>query len=86
MHENLAHLTDLFVILAVAIRLIAWLKRREKLAEWPLAGYLLITCLAGASVLATGYFGGSMVYNQGIGVQVNGQLVNPPKSAVHPED
>lgn len=31
------------------------------------------------SVLSTGYFGGEMVYDQGIGVKMNGKYINPPK-------
>jgi hypothetical protein len=40
---------------------------------------MLVSVLSAGGVLATGYFGGAMVYDQGVGVKINGKYVNPPK-------
>jgi uncharacterized membrane protein len=79
-HSTLADITLWLAIFVVAIRLFVWrVKSREKMSGVVLTAYLLISVLSAGCVLATGYFGGAMVYDQGVGVKMNGKYVNPPK-------
>lgn len=79
-HENYAHLTMIVSFVVVAIRLFLWWRKSEKIKGFMLLFYLLAGLVTAGLVLTTGYYGGKMVYDQGIGVKVNGKSVNPPKA------
>jgi uncharacterized membrane protein len=79
-HSTLANITLWLAILAVVIRLFVWrIKSQTKMSGVVLTAYMLVSVLSAGGVLATGYFGGAMVYDQGVGVKMNGKYVNPPK-------
>ncbi|MGG5252107.1 DUF2231 domain-containing protein [Neobacillus sp. SM06] len=78
-HQDLADLTTLIAFLVVAFRAFFVLKKKE-LIRVSLAAYLVLSLLSTVGILSTGYFGGKMVYSQGVGVKMNGTYVNPPKS------
>jgi uncharacterized membrane protein len=77
-HSNFADATMWTVFIIVAWRLWMILRGIRLLKHGLLALYLVLTLVSGILVLTTGYFGGEMVYEQGIGVKVHGQSVNPP--------
>lgn len=82
-HSMFADWTMWVTFVVVAIRLLTWWRRKEKLTGLVLTGYLIAALASGALVLTTGYYGGQMVYDQGVGVQMNGKAVNPPQQGFH---
>ncbi len=84
-HEQLADAATLISFLVVAIRVFFIFKKKEFL-RFSLAVYCIVSLVAAASILSVGYFGGKMVYDQGVGVKMNGKYVNPPKAGFHGED
>ena len=77
-HSNFADATMWTVFIIVAWRLWMIFRGVHLLKRKPLVLYIVLILLSGILVLTTGYFGGEMVYDQGIGVKVHGQSVNPP--------
>ncbi|MBD3919331.1 hypothetical protein H8B09_11245 [Paenibacillus sp. PR3] len=77
-HSTLADVTAWVVTLLVIARLYMLFRGRDKLVRAALAIYLVVAIAACGLVLGTGYYGGKMVYDNGIGVKVNGIEVNPP--------
>lgn len=78
MHSTLADLTAWMISILIAARLYLLLRGKTSLIKFTLALYLAVAIASCASVLATGYYGGKMVYDNGIGVKVDGAPVNPP--------
>jgi uncharacterized membrane protein len=77
MHEDFADLT-MWLMIALCTWRIWFALTKKEFKRIALSGYLILTLGCAASVAATGYYGGMMVYDQGIGVSVNGKSVNPP--------
>lgn len=77
-HENLADLTTVLAFIVVAFRAFFIYKKKELLRS-SLVAYCLLSLLCSVSILSVGYFGGKMVYDQGVGVKMHGKYVNPPK-------
>ncbi|MCL6600356.1 MAG: hypothetical protein K6T81_16720 [Alicyclobacillus macrosporangiidus] len=77
-HQLLADLTLWLVLLYTAWRLWSVWRGHAPWRKVKLWISLLVTGVATVTVLGAGYYGGMMVYDQGIGVQVNGKAVNPP--------
>ncbi|GMK40304.1 hypothetical protein PCCS19_33600 [Paenibacillus sp. CCS19] len=78
-HSMLADATAWVVTALTAFRLFMHY-RNKQIAKATLALYLVISIASLGLVLGTGYYGGKMVYSDGVGVKVNGQDVNPSKS------
>ncbi|MGV3465139.1 MAG: DUF2231 domain-containing protein [Heyndrickxia sp.] len=77
-HDTLATITTWLTFLVAAFRIFFMIKKKELVKQWLAIGTILsIICAVG--ILSVGYFGGKMVYDQGIGVKMNGKYVNPPK-------
>ena len=55
------------------------LRGNRPFVKTALAVYLLVSLVTCGLVLGTGYYGGKMVYSDGVGVKVNGEAVHPPK-------
>jgi uncharacterized membrane protein len=81
-HSMLADLTAWVVTILVAGRLLLLLRKKQSLAKLTLVIYLVVAAVSLGLVLGTGYYGGKMVYEDGIGIKVNGTMVNPPSG--HP--
>lgn len=81
-HSRLGNITMWFTFIVVAYRLWNWYKQKE-FQSFPLVLYLLISIVTCICVLVTGYYGGKMVYDQGVGVKKNGAYVNPPVHRPH---
>lgn len=79
-HSTLADITVWIATALVVFRLWMLWKNNRSIVKGILIGYLLLSIASCALVLATGYYGGKMVYNDGVGVKVNGTVVNPPVS------
>jgi uncharacterized membrane protein len=77
-HSLLADLTAWATTLLVAFRVLRHLQERD-FHRGSLALYVLLSCVCSVLVLGTGYYGGKMVYDGGVGVSVNGKPVNPPQ-------
>jgi uncharacterized membrane protein len=77
-HSTLADFTAWAVTLLVLIRLWMLWKQNKPFVKGTLAAYLILSLLSCSLVLATGYYGGKMVYSDGVGVSVKGTPVNPP--------
>lgn len=77
-HSNLADVTTVLAFVVVVFRGYLLLRKKEPYVSL-LILYSLLSLLCMISVLSTGYFGGEMTYDQGIGVKMNGKYVNPPK-------
>jgi uncharacterized membrane protein len=77
-HSLLANLTALAVTALVLFRIFRHLQERD-FTRGALSLYLLVSILISVLVLTTGYYGGKMVYDDGVGVSVSGKAVNPPK-------
>jgi uncharacterized membrane protein len=77
-HSLLANLTAWATTLLVAFRFLRHLQERE-FQRGSLTLYVLLSFVCSALVLGTGYYGGKMVYDDGVGVSVNGKPVNPPQ-------
>ncbi|MEK8127131.1 DUF2231 domain-containing protein [Paenibacillus filicis] len=82
-HSTLANITAWAVTLLVVWRIWRAWRGNRPFAGFLLAGYLLLSIASCALVLGAGYYGGKMVYSDGIGVQVNGTAINPPKARPH---
>ncbi|MDG0793928.1 hypothetical protein OMP38_26220 [Cohnella ginsengisoli] len=78
-HSTLADITAWVVSILVAARLFMIFRGKKSLFKFSLIVYLAIAIASCALVLGTGYYGGKMVYDNGIGVKANGTPVNPPK-------
>lgn len=78
-HSTLADITAWVVSILAAARLFMMLRGKQSFVKIPLVLYLAFALASCALVLGTGYYGGKMVYDNGIGVKVNGNSVNPPK-------
>jgi len=77
-HDTLATITTWLTFLVAAFRIFFVIKKKEMGKQWLAIGTILsIVCAVG--ILSVGYFGGKMVYDQGIGVKIDGKYVNPPK-------
>ncbi|MCM3024781.1 hypothetical protein M3576_15880 [Weizmannia ginsengihumi] len=80
-HKLLAAITTWATFLMVVFRFTFVFRKREIIKQWLIIGSILsIICAVG--ILSVGYFGGKMVYDQGIGVKIHGKYVNPPKQDV----
>ncbi|ETT33620.1 MULTISPECIES: DUF2231 domain-containing protein [unclassified Paenibacillus] len=82
-HETLATLTAWTVTLIAAWRLLMLWKGNRAFVRIPLALYIAVSVASCGLVLGTGYYGGKMVYTDGVGVSANGAAVNPPHSSSH---
>ncbi|OKP85056.1 hypothetical protein A3844_17510 [Paenibacillus helianthi] len=82
-HETLATLTAWAASLIVVWRLIMFWKGKRAFVKVPLVLYLAVSLVACGLVLGTGYYGGKMVYTDGVGVSANGAAVNPPVQGNH---
>lgn len=81
-HQNLADLTTIIAFVVVAVRTFFIWKKKD-FVRVSLALYLILSLLTTAGILSVGYFGGKMVYDQGVGVKMDGKYVNPPKPGNH---
>jgi uncharacterized membrane protein len=81
-HEELADVATIISFVVVAIRVFFMYKKKEFL-RFSLILYCILSLLCTVSILSVGYFGGKMVYDQGVGVKMNGKYVNPPKAGFH---
>jgi uncharacterized membrane protein len=84
-HESLADAATAISFLVVAFRVFFIFKKKE-FVRFSLTLYCILSLLCTASILSVGYFGGKMVYDQGVGVKMNGKYVNPPKAGFHEND
>ncbi|WP_449602112.1 DUF2231 domain-containing protein [Paenibacillus sp. Marseille-Q9583] len=82
-HEMLATLTAWVVSLIVVWRLLMYWKGKHTFKKVPLVLYLVVSLTSCGLVLGTGYYGGKMVYSDGVGVSTNGAPVNPPVQGNH---
>lgn len=78
-HSTLADITAWVVSILTAARLFMIFRGKQSFVKFSLAVYLAVAVASCALVLGTGFYGGKMVYDNGIGVKVNGTSVNPPK-------
>lgn len=78
-HESLATVATILAFVVVAFRGF-FIFRKKELLRSMLVVYCLLSVITSGAILSVGYFGGKMVYDQGVGVKMNGQYVNPPKS------
>ncbi|MFD3448200.1 DUF2231 domain-containing protein [Microbacteriaceae bacterium 4G12] len=78
-HSTLADITSIVASIIVVVRIVLVVKGSQEFLKKALIPYLLLSALSLVLVLSTGYYGGKMVYSDGIGVKVNNTLVNPPK-------
>jgi uncharacterized membrane protein len=78
-HSLLGNVTMWLSFAIVAFRLWKWFNQTEIRRVW-LGAYLLFALVTCVCVLTTGYYGGKMVYDQGIGVKKNGSYITPPKA------
>ena len=76
-HENLADIATVLSFLVVAFRAYFIFKKKEILRSL-LVVYCLLSLITSVAILSVGYFGGKMVYDQGVGVKMHGKYVNPP--------
>lgn len=84
-HETLADLTTIIAFVVVAFRAFFIFKKKELLKSL-LVVYCLLSLICTVSILSVGYFGGKMVYDQGVGVKMHGKYVNPPKPGKNGHD
>lgn len=76
-HSTLADVTAFIALLVVALRLFFIVKKKQFL-RFSLIIYCILSLVCTVSILSVGYFGGKMVYDQGVGVKIHGKYVNPP--------
>jgi uncharacterized membrane protein len=81
-HEAMAQGSTILFGLLLVWRALAYWKRRT-FEKSRLAVYLAAAAIGVVMLGYTGYLGGTMVYEQGAGVQVNGQLVAPATAGRH---
>lgn len=79
LHSKLADLTAIFVTLLTVYRIWTGVTQRKELFKKLIVPYLVVSIASLVLVYSVGYFGGKMVYSDGVGVKVNNTLVNPPK-------
>jgi uncharacterized membrane protein len=84
-HSQLADVTTFIAFIVVAVRVFFMVKKKE-FVRFSLVVYCILALLCTVSVLSVGYFGGKMVYDQGVGVKMDGKYVNPPKAGFHGKD
>lgn len=84
-HETLADVATIISFIVVAVRVFFMYKKKDFL-KFSLVVYCILSLLCTVSILSVGYFGGKMVYDQGVGVKMNGKYVNPPKAGFHEND
>lgn len=77
-HQDLADITTFITFVVVAFRLFFIWKKKE-FTRTSLIIYLILSLISTVGILSVGYFGGKMVYDQGVGVKMHGKYVNPPK-------
>ncbi len=77
-HSLLADITMWLTFVIVLFRLWKWYSQTD-IRQIILVLYLLVAIATCIFVLATGYFGGKMVYDDGVGVKKNGTYINPPR-------
>ncbi|WP_052339470.1 DUF2231 domain-containing protein [Gorillibacterium massiliense] len=78
-HSTLADFTAWVVTVLALWRLWQIIRGNKPFVKTFLVAYLVLSIASGALVLGTGYYGGKMVYTDGVGVKANGTMVNPPK-------
>lgn len=78
-HETMADIATAVSFLVVAFRVFFMVKKKEFI-RFSLIAYSILSLICTVSILTVGYFGGKMVYDQGVGVKIHGKYVNPPKS------
>ncbi|RED54731.1 DUF2231 domain-containing protein [Cohnella lupini] len=78
-HSMLADVTAWVVSILAAARLLMLIRGKISIVKIWLVAYLIIAIASCGLVLGTGYYGGKMVYDDGVGVKVNGTRVNPPR-------
>lgn len=85
-HQDLADITTFIAFLVVAVRgFFIW--KKKEFVRTGLVLYCILSLITTAGILSVGYFGGKMVYDQGVGVKMHGKYVNPPKPGkFHDED
>ena len=76
-HENWAQITLVWFGLLTLWRLYM-LYRQQPLDGRRLAAYLILGAVGLGMLGYTGYLGGTMVYEQAVGVRVGGRMVAPP--------
>ncbi|MBS4172259.1 DUF2231 domain-containing protein [Bacillus sp. FJAT-49736] len=77
-HDTWATITTWLALIVTIFRFFFVMKRKELIQLWLVISCILsIVCAVG--ILTVGYIGGKMVYDQGIGVKMDGKYVNPPK-------
>ncbi|HJV17559.1 MAG TPA: DUF2231 domain-containing protein [Bacillales bacterium] len=76
-HVTLAYITTTLTFIVVAFRFFCIYKRKELLKSL-LVVYCILSILCTVGILSVGYYGGKMVYDQGVGVKTDGKYVNPP--------
>ncbi|MED4040093.1 MULTISPECIES: DUF2231 domain-containing protein [Niallia] len=78
-HDKLATITTWLSLFVALFRFYFVIKKKNMGNQWLVIGTILsMVCAIG--ILSVGYFGGKMVYDQGIGVKIEGEYVNPPRS------
>ncbi|XJZ26836.1 DUF2231 domain-containing protein [Bacillota bacterium Lsc_1132] len=77
-HQDLADITTIITFVVVALRAIFVWKKKEFI-RISLVFYLILSLISTVGILSVGYFGGKMVYSDGVGVKVHGKYINPPK-------
>ncbi|PGM56104.1 hypothetical protein [Bacillus sp. AFS053548] len=78
-HDQLAILTSWLVTIVAAFRIYStYFKKKELFSKLNFL-YLIFSLVSLILVLSVGYYGGKMVYIDGINVKVHNKLVNPPK-------
>jgi uncharacterized membrane protein len=78
-HSTLADITAIIVSVIAAYRLWLTITNRKVLFQKLKYLYLIISVVAVVFIFSVGYYGGKMVYDDGIGVKVNNTYVNPPR-------
>jgi uncharacterized membrane protein len=84
-HERLADVATILAFIMFALRA-SFLFRKKEFVKLTLVVYCLFSLASAATILSVGYFGGKMVYDQGVGVKMNGKYVNPPKQGEFAHD
>lgn len=76
-HSELADIATILTLIVVALRLFFMVKKK-KFMKLSVIIYCILALASTATILAVGYYGGKMVYSDGVGVKVHGKYVNPP--------
>ncbi|MBE3552527.1 MAG: hypothetical protein IMX06_06660 [Kyrpidia tusciae] len=84
-HERLADVTLILTLIVAAWRLWAVWRHRPVGGAVKKTAYAVLSLSAAVAVLVSGYYGGQMVYEEAIGVSMNGNLVHPPIPGSHGE-